>query len=633
MFLVELVMQGVRGIRELARLRFQSGFNFIAAGNEAGKTTAVDTMQRLLFPNSKPSAMESLVSRKTPDASRGALVVFFDDGAYYRVIQDFSKRAVNLSKYNGSLKEFGLLHKDWESTVQVLGGLTAGISEEDYAALFILRREQVTDQSGYSAFAPTVTAPLTGPARTTAPGGGKSAASQAKLAELREALRKAEEAADADYRYQSAKLAADDIKKKLSSIEETEQKKAEIEASLAELKGCENLPEDLSELIDDQERRQSQKLLDSDELNKQLDMLRMQYEEIPKVNFFTDKLFIAGALIGALSILAGMFVLTAEYGQYFYIGLIAALVLIAAALYNGSRKNAHRKIVKQDMDALEKEIAELEKKFAQESAAVTACLNVAGAASVADLKDRAENFRYFASLLTDIEEQRFRILGDLTPEVLHQQYEQQQEEIRELEKAAQALAPHNIDTYSIRQDIERLEGETSSAGASWDIGIVGQDMPGDFGASDAGQQDGFLAKLAVASRMGGIETETLIPAVEAAAQRNLAAITGGKYVRVEVGPEGEPLVHTKDDARLAYRELSHGTKALVTFCLRTGLVEAIVGKRRLPFIIDDALAGFDYVRQQSACQVLRTLGAKTQVILFTSNPALKAAGDAAAELK
>ncbi len=36
MFIVELVMQGVRGIREVARLRFKSGFNFVAARSGAG---------------------------------------------------------------------------------------------------------------------------------------------------------------------------------------------------------------------------------------------------------------------------------------------------------------------------------------------------------------------------------------------------------------------------------------------------------------------------------------------------------------------------------------------------------------------------------------------------------------------
>ena len=630
MFLVELVMQGVRGIRELARLRFQSGFNLVAAGNESGKTTAVDAVQRLLFPNSDPSAMNALISRHTPDSSRGALVVCSDEGAYYRVIQDFSKRAVNLSKYNSSSKEFSLLHKDWEQARQFMDGLTTAVPEEDYARIFLLRREQTADGGGCPASVPAAT--QLQPAKTAAPAGRASAANEAKVAELREMLRKAEEAADADYRYQAAKLALAEIKKKLSSLEEIEQKKAEIEASLAELKGCEHLPENLLELIDQHERRQSQKLAEADDLNKELEVLQMQYASVPATNILIDKLFISGVAVGVLSLLAGMFVLTAEYGHFFYIGLLLALVLVAAALYNGSRKNAHRRMVKQDIEALEKDIAELEKKFAQESAAVTIHMRAAGAATPAELKERSENFRYFGSLRDDLEEQRQRILGNATAEALREEYARDQEEAAKLEQAARAIAQNNIDTYSIRQDIERLEGETSPAAAAWDFGVVEQDAPVSIAAPAAGQ-GGVLAELSVASRVGGIETETLIPAVEAAAQRNISAVTNGKYVRIEVGQDGEPVVHTKDNERISYRDLSHGTKALVTFCLRTGLVEAIVGKRRLPFVLDDALAGFDHARQQAACQILRALGTKTQVILFTSNPSLKATGDAAAELK
>ena len=129
MFLLELVMQGVRGFKELVRLRFQPGFNFIAAGNEAGKTASVDSIVGLLFPGRE--ATTSLISRETPDASRAALVVCSDDGAYYRLIQDLSKQAVNLSKYNASTKDFALLHKDREATVQFMAGLTTGMSEEE----------------------------------------------------------------------------------------------------------------------------------------------------------------------------------------------------------------------------------------------------------------------------------------------------------------------------------------------------------------------------------------------------------------------------------------------------------------------------------------------------------------------
>jgi uncharacterized protein YhaN len=127
--------------------------------------------------------------------------------------------------------------------------------------------------------------------------------------------------------------------------------------------------------------------------------------------------------------------------------------------------------------------------------------------------------------------------------------------------------------------------------------------------------------------------ETLVPAVEAAAQRSLSAVTAGRYVRLEAGHGGDPIVHAKDDSVVAYSELSNGTRSLITFCLRAGLVEALAGKRRFPFILDDSLADFDPARQKAACQVLRALGTKTQVILFTSNPALRAEGDAVAELK
>ena len=93
--LLSLYCRACRGIRDLSRLRFQGGFNFVSAGNESGKTSSVDTMVRLLFPTNQPGAIDGLVSRQTPEASRAALVAFADDKTYYRVIQDFSRSAAS----------------------------------------------------------------------------------------------------------------------------------------------------------------------------------------------------------------------------------------------------------------------------------------------------------------------------------------------------------------------------------------------------------------------------------------------------------------------------------------------------------------------------------------------------------
>ena len=629
MFVVELVMQGVRGVRELVRLRFQSGFNLVCAGNEAGKTTAVDSILHLLFPNADAGTLDSLVSKYTPDSSRGALVVCSDDGAYYRVIQDFRRRAVNLSRYNASTKEFNLLHKDWESSAQFMAGLTAGAAEDDFAQVFVYRREHAHGRT-----APRVAAAIPAPAdKPDTAAAGRGGAVREKLAELRETLRKAEEAADAEYRYQSAKLTLDEIRKKMATLDETERKKSEIESALADLKGCETLPENLTQLIEDQERRVSQKLADADELNGELAGLKMQLERIPPANVLTGKLFIAGAALGVLSILAGVFVLTEEYAHYFPIGVILSLVLMAVAAYNDTRKNAQRRAVRRDKEALEQELIALERNFVHEGGAIAASMRAVGAASTVELKEKADNYRYYHSLRDDLEEGRQRVLGDLTPELLQQQYEKQRQETEALEKAAQELVHDAVDTYSIRQDIERLEHEPSDE-PDPDLGAALHDQLPDFALTAAGPMDGwFLGELRAASRIGSIEMETLIPAVEAAAQRNLSAVSGGKYVRLEVGQDGPPVVRGRDDKVVSESELSHGAKALIYFCFRTGLVEALAGKRRMPFILDDALAGFDPVRQQAACQVLRTLGKNTQVVLFTANPALKLPGEPAAELK
>jgi uncharacterized protein YhaN len=340
--------------------------------------------------------------------------------------------------------------------------------------------------------------------------------------------------------------------------------------------------------------------------------------------------------VGALSILAGVFVLTEDLAVLFHAGILLSLILMAAAWYRGSRKNVQRKKLLQEEDDLKKDLAELEKRFQQEGATVAAYMRSTGASTPAELKEKAGNYRHFLSLRADLEEQRLRSFEGLTPEILRQQYEHQQQAVVVLEKAAQAVAGNNIDTYSIRQDIERLDSQaaTASAGVSWDFGAEAQELTADFADFPATRSHGgFLTELSIASRVGGIEMETLVPAVEAAAQRNLIAVTAGKYVRIEAGHEGDPIVHAKDDSVVAYQELSHGTRSLIYFCLRAGLVEALAGKRRLPFILDDPLADLDPARQKAACQVLRALGAKTQVILFTSNPALRAAGDAAAELK
>jgi len=635
MFLVELVLQGIRGFQQLARVRFQGGFNFVAAGNEAGKTTSVDTIIRLLYPVNHPGKMESLVSRVVPDASRGALVVYSDDSSYYRVIQDFSKRAVNLSKYNPATKEFTLMHKDWETTAQFMTGLLPGISEEDYGRLFVFRRDSCMGQPAADAHAAaSFAAPAAGGRPNPAPA-GKPSGQSARLAELRETLRKAEEAADAEYKLDAAKIRLGEIAKKLQGFEDSGKQIGELEAQIEELKSCEVLPENLGDLIAEHEQAQSQKMVKTDELEKDIEALTLQRNTIPQANMVTDKLFIAGVVVGGLALITGMFVLVEGADIYFPIGVLAAFLLIAAGWYNSSRKNAQRTAVQKEIDVLVKERAETEKKFQDGGAAIMKYMQSTGTATAVELKEKAENYRYYQNMLHDLQEHQRLITGEVNVDSLQADYTKQQEETEVLDKAAKAIAHNAVDTYSVRQEIERIESE--HAPAAPDFGFSGIGMGADFAPSfpppAAGAGVNVLADIAIASRMSGIEMETLVPAVESAAQRNLMSLSAGKYVKVEAGPDGLPVVHDQHGSKFAFGTLSHGTREMVFFCLRAGLVEAVAGKRRLPFVLDDPFTALDSARQQAACQLLRVLATKTQVILFSSNSALKAPNETALELK
>lgn len=634
MFLVELVMQGVRGFQQLVRLRFQGGFNFVAAGNEAGKTTSVDSMVRLLFPVNNPAKISLLMSRTQPEGSRGALVVYSDDGSYYRVIQDFSKAAINLSKYNASSKEFVLQNKDWESIAGFLDGLRPGISEEEYGQLFVFRRDACTAGTGLAATPPAASAVRSSAAASAAPAfKGRSAADEAKLAELKQSLHKAEEAADAEYKAEASRVRLTEIAKKLGRLEESRGREAEIAEQLAELKACEGLPEDIAELIHSHEQAESEKASKINEVEKDIEGLTLQRDTLPTANMVKEKLFIAGAAVGGLALIAGLFLLSDEQAIFFPIGILAALLLMAAGWYNSSRKNAQRTAVQQEIDELVKERAGIEKKFQDAGAAVLKLMQATKSSSAAEVKEKADNYRYFQSLYADLQDQQRMALGGQQEEEVRAEYAKQQEELAGLEQAAKSLAHLAVDTYSLRQEIERLEGGAAPAvAAASDRGFA------DFGAAEFAPATSAPAAgagdvVAVASTVSGIEMETLIPAVESAAQRNITAVSGGKYVRIEVGSDGSPLLHDDSGAKHAFADLSHGTALMACFCLRAAVVEAIVGKRRLPFLLDDPFGGMDPARQQAACQVLRTLGTKTQVILFTSNPGLKAPTDAVSELK
>jgi hypothetical protein len=369
---------------------------------------------------------------------------------------------------------------------------------------------------------------------------------ESRLTELRDTLRKAEEAADAEYKADAARLRLGETAKKLERFAESGKQLAELEAQLDSLKTCENLPGNLAELITAHEREQSQKMVKVDEVDRDIEGLTIQRDTIPQANLLTDKLFLAGVFLGALSLIAGLFLLSEEQAVFFPLGVLGSLLLIAAGWYNGTRRNAQRKEVQREIDQLVKARADIERKFQESGTAIMRYLQATESSSVLVLKEKAENYRHLRELHRDLAEQQRMALSGQTMEELQAELARQQEEAATLEQAAKDLARYAVDTYSVRQEIERIESDLAPAAAERDLGFApgfgGEFLP----PAQAASGTNILAEIAVASRVSGIEMDTLVPAVESAAQRNLAAASGGAYVKIEAGPDGLPVIHDRN---------------------------------------------------------------------------------------
>jgi uncharacterized protein YhaN len=108
----------------------------------------------------------------------------------------------------------------------------------------------------------------------------------------------------------------------------------------------------------------------------------------------------------------------------------------------------------------------------------------------------------------------------------------------------------------------------------------------------------------------------------AAAGRHFAALTAGRYVRLDVdeaaGGRRTLAAVRADESACPVEALSEGTRDQLYLALRVASVEAYAADAEpLPFIADDLLVHFDDARAAAAIALLARLGRTTQVILFT----------------
>jgi uncharacterized protein YhaN len=130
-------------------------------------------------------------------------------------------------------------------------------------------------------------------------------------------------------------------------------------------------------------------------------------------------------------------------------------------------------------------------------------------------------------------------------------------------------------------------------------------------------------------------TQARRPAVLAEASRLFAAVTGGRYTRVDPGEDEERLVVLdRLGVRRETSELSRGTAEQLYLCVRLGYAGDYARRSvALPLVMDDVLVNFDLERAHATARVLAEYARDHQVLFFTCHPHVRDAfRDAGAEV-
>lgn len=227
--------------------------------------------------------------------------------------------------------------------------------------------------------------------------------------------------------------------------------------------------------------------------------------------------------------------------------------------------------------------------------------------------------RELADLLQRAEALRTE-LGEIS-----ERYELSQDRIDELQalisSAFEERAAADEQYEQLKSEYDQLHGKLEVQGRDDSLTRARQRIEG-LTASLHADADAYLVeRMAVAlidEARATYERDTQ-PRVVKTASEVFAAMTGGRYERVQV-PLGEKRITavTSGGEALTTSQLSRGTQEQLYLALRVGLIDSFGAQGpHLPVLMDDVVVNFDEERVAGAAGAIERLVASRQVLFFT----------------
>jgi len=111
-----------------------------------------------------------------------------------------------------------------------------------------------------------------------------------------------------------------------------------------------------------------------------------------------------------------------------------------------------------------------------------------------------------------------------------------------------------------------------------------------------------------------------LPAISRHASELLNSVTRGKYIAVRVDGQTFAIsVDSRTQTDIPAASLSRAAQDQLYFSLRVALARYAAGGTETPLVLDDVFVNFDFVQMNRMMDVLRSMAADTQIVLFSCN--------------
>ncbi|MFO0727359.1 MAG: hypothetical protein U1E65_26515 [Myxococcota bacterium] len=138
MLIVELALQGLRGLPPLFQVPLLPGVNVIRTGDARMRRTIVDALFHSLHPDAAQSEVLGALVEPGPGPARTALTLQSRDGGGFRVMREMTAGGARLLRYSKESQQFKNLSQDPGEVAQYLRVQLGLPSESSYERLFVM---------------------------------------------------------------------------------------------------------------------------------------------------------------------------------------------------------------------------------------------------------------------------------------------------------------------------------------------------------------------------------------------------------------------------------------------------------------------------------------------------------------